>query len=856
MRQLFSRKINTQRAFFIFARLCFALFVLLTSLYLLMNYIPLTRNSIIKLALVGWLQVFVKYHPLLYWIALALASATLRTDLRRPETRRLAIGFILFHLGFGILLLFRPLLSELPEDGRSFVWSLIALFPLLWLVVIDYAGHDGRTKWPERDRRQLAFSTAALSALFLSLLYVAVFYLRYVEKGIVSFRRTEMLVAVGWSIASHLLIFTLIFVVIKMLHAVSGKFSAPARVEFLLRHILASILGMLIFRKVIFAAISFNNTSADLFSISISLTLAAFLSGLILRLRSSRTESTPEAVGSKFRWLTNRQSLWLMSALCLAYLIFVALLAYAIPASIATTDWNSLMQHLSVILVWILTFIFFSKVRRAARVPQYSILVLLLIATASVGGYRAMNLSRSVLPNFLHDQNLDPEVLLEQYAGYDISFGIAHKILSPAEVDPEESTPERDAFYQFLEQNTEISPSIKLEPVEIKLVDEWKPAEGKRPNVFIFVIDSLRRDYLSPYNASVSFTPSIEKFSHDSIVMENAFTHYGGTALSAPSIWTGALQLHKLKTEPDYASNSLQNLVEADGYESFVTIDPHFAPLIKPTPSLTELDQGRDWMQHEFCRTIEELEQKLDQRQAKERPVFAYTQPQNVHLIALKNSGYVAPAGEDYPGFDTVHAARIKQMDACFGKFIQHLKSRGLYDDSIIILTSDHGDSLGEEGRWGHGPSVFPEVIRVPLIIHLPPSLEKNLVWDTKEISFLTDITPSLYYLLGHRPLHKSEIFGRPLFTETEEERKEYLRETYLVASSYGPVYGILRHNGDSLFIADAANDKEYSYDLTGDFRGAQKRLTPGMRADNEALIRRYIQSISQFYNFDQSRKR
>lgn len=850
MTNLFNRTINSQRIFLVLTRLCFGLFVLLTSLYCLMNYIPLTRNSIIKLALVGWLPVFVKFHPLLYWIAFGLVSTTLGADLRRAKTKRLARGFIAIHLCFGVLLLFRPLLTQIPEDERSFIWSVIALFPLIWIAVIDYVGHHDQVKWQKSGARRLAFTTVALSALFLSLLYVGVFYLRYVERGIVSFRPTEMFVAVGWSVASHLLVFTLIFVVLKLTQAVSGRFSNPSKVQFFLHNLLASMIGMLIFRKVIFSAISFNNHSADLFSVAVSIALAAFVSGVMLRLRSSPPETMFETDNSRPPFITKSQSLWLARAFGMACLALIAVLAYAIPVNIATTDWNSLIQHLSVIMVWILSFTFFWKVRRGARGRQYSVLVLLFIATASVGSYKALNLSRPGLANFLRDQNLDADSLLEQYAGYDISFGVARKILSPAEVDPDESRPERDAFYQLLQQNTEISSAIKLEPAHINLVDELKPAPDKKPNIFIFVIDSLRRDYLSPYNPAVSFSPAIEKFARSSIIMENAFTHYGGTALSAPSIWMGAMQLHRLMTEPNYASNSLQRLVETDGYESFVTIDPHFAPLIKATPSFTELDKGRDWMQHDFCRTLDELEQKLDQRQSSERPIFAYTQPQNVHLIALKNSGYSAPPGEDFPGFDAVHASRIKEMDNCFGKFIQHLKVRGLYDNSIVILTADHGDSLGEEGRWGHGPALFAEIIRIPMIIHLPTELQKSMVWDAQRIAFSTDITPSLYYLLGHSPIINDPIYGRPLFTATEQEQKQYLRDSYLIVSSYGPVYGILRNNGRSLFIADALNDKDYFYNLADDPKGTRSRLNTTLRAENEQLIRQHIEAINRFYKF------
>jgi arylsulfatase A-like enzyme len=187
-------------------------------------------------------------------------------------------------------------------------------------------------------------------------------------------------------------------------------------------------------------------------------------------------------------------------------------------------------------------------------------------------------------------------------------------------------------------------------------------------------------------------------------------------------------------------------------------------------------------------------------------------------------------------------------MDGCFGELIKHLKSRELFDNSIVILTSDHGDSLGEKGKWGHSYWMFPEILRVPLIIHLPARLQKYPAWNPKSIAFTTDITPTLYYLLGHRPITRNALFGRPLITLTETEQTEYLQKSYLVVSSYGPVYGILGGDGQSLFIADAVNEKNYFFNLADDPRGTRNRLTDAIRGENEKLIHDLVVSVNQFY--------
>jgi arylsulfatase A-like enzyme len=842
------RDVLTQRVFFICARLCYGLFILLTSFYCLLVYMPFTRHSVIEWSLVRWLPAFVKFHTLLYWLVAGFLTTTLLPDIRRPETKRITMGFIGLHGLFGILLIFRPLLSDLPVDERSFIWSLLALFPLLWLAAIDYSNHHYESQRTEQSEGHFNYCSVILSSVFLSLLYVGVFYLRYVRKGIVQFRWTEMLVVVTWSIASHLLVFTLVFVVLKLIRLISGRFSEPSKISFFLYNFLASIIGMLIFRKVIFAAISFNNYYADVFSIIVSLSGTAFIFGLCLRLRGLGAQTAYEEVQSvSARWTFNRKSLRAVRALCL---VTVAIAAYALPASVASTDWNSLGQMMSVILIWLLTCALFWRIKLNKQVKQYSPLALLLIAVVSFGAYKILSASESRWPNILHDKELEVGVLLERYANYDISFGLARKLLSPAEVESGESLPDNREFFDFLRHNTNLTSSSAVGPVAVNLVNELKPTSNKKPNIFIFVVDSLRQDYVSPYNNMVSFTPAIQSFARESVVMKNAFTHYGGTALSEPSIWVGGMQIHKQFVEPFYPLNALQKMLEVDEYESFITVDPILEKIVKPSPGIVKLDEGTDWKRYDFCNTLQELQQKIDDRPDQQRPIFAYSQPQNIHLVALKSSGYTAPQGEDFSGFEADHASQIKRMDNSFGKFIQYLKARGLYDNSIVILTADHGDSLGEEGRWGHGSLLYPEIIRIPMIIHLPTELRKSMVWDDEQITFSTDITPSLYYLLGHAPIIASPIYGRPLFTTTAEEQKQYQQDSYLLVSSYGPVYGILGDKGRSLFIADALNDKEYFYNLADDPKGTRNRSTAALAARHEQLIRQHLEAINQFYKF------
>ena len=110
-------------------------------------------------------------------------------------------------------------------------------------------------------------------------------------------------------------------------------------------------------------------------------------------------------------------------------------------------------------------------------------------------------------------------------------------------LDTDQALPGDAEFYAFLRANSSIK--VPLRPVDIDFARNLKPnslpADGSLPNIFLFIIDSLRRDYVSAYNPQVTFTPRIAAFAKDSFTYDRAFSRYGGTGLAVPSIWAGAL---------------------------------------------------------------------------------------------------------------------------------------------------------------------------------------------------------------------------------------------------------------------------------------------------------------------------
>jgi len=831
---------NIPRLLFAMARLGWVLFLVLTSGYCLLTYIPFTYHEINLGGLFPWLTTFAKYHAYVYWGAFLLVALTLLPDLKNRKTKALTVGFLIFHAVAGVVLLVHPLLANLSNSLSSLVWSLVALVPLAWVAAIDWVGYADRLIWADagsvEDHR--VFRAAWQSAVYVPLVYAAIFSIRYLHAANQLFGGRERLVVLVSSLIDHLVIFMAVFVTVNLVRAVARFFPKPFRVEFLLCNTAAVFVIAAVLGSLVLSAVSFGGALSKAFAVTAALCLAVANAGAAVRFY--RPASGPVESGLAllllpitFGRLSTRRARWV-------FLAALPVVAYVLAARAAVMDWNYMLQKLAVLLVWAAAFAgFYALAPRFPKKP-FPIFALLISAAATVGVRETLKAAETRWGARLAGSQRG-EALLDNYAGYDVSFKLIHDMLTPLGSG--------NTFYRFLSQNTNLPQSARASPVEVNLVETLTESDGPKPHIFIFVVDSLRRDYLSCYNPSVPFTPSLDAFGRESTVMENAFTRYGGTGLSEPSIWVGGMLLHKQYVTPFYPMNSLQKLVQAEKYQSYVTKDPILSVVTGPWPSLIELDQASSGMNYDFCRTLQELTGKLRARRETSRPIFAYTQPQNIHISVINREGRTVPPGESYPGFDAPYASRVRRLDGCFGEFIKFLKSSGLYDQSIVIVTSDHGDSLGENGRWGHAYTIFPEVVRVPLLIHLPPAVKTGLAFDPRAAAFLTDITPSLYYLLGHRPIARNEVFGRPLFTLSPEEQASYRRDWQMLASSYGPVYGVLR-NGRSLFIADAVNYQDYFFDLGGSAAGTSAPVTPSIRNDNERLIDDEILAINRFYKF------
>jgi hypothetical protein len=818
------RTLSALLARFFFLSLC-----LLAGIYCLLAYIPWTYQAVLKFNMVAWLPAFLRWHPWLLLGAL-LANATVdglfRGGYQDTLMRRAFYGL---QAGAALIMGIHPLLPRLENTPASYGYALAFIASILALGILDLVADRKRMAWFQgegAEGRRLLVASAATAA-YLVLVYLATAFIKVrLIPGLVSIHPIEPFL---WSLPGHLLIFLMAAVGVLAIEALGRLFHRPGA-AFVIWLLAGTGLLATLFEGVAFPALSFSGAPALLLALLLGLALMAFLGALALRFQPEDTPATSalDLLLSPLHRILDG-SWWLRAA----WFVGLAGLAALVAIQAAVFDWNFLFQKLGAALLWALAFgSFYAWAPRGAAHRGWDN-ALFLTTLAMVGLFRVADVAvRS-----------SGAGTIDSYFGYDASARLVRDALRPVEQAGA-------SIYKVLQRNSNISQDIRTDPVEVNLVPHLGPTPGPHPNIFVLVVDSLRQDYVGAYNPKVTFTPNIDQFAAENTVFRNAFTRYGATGLSEPSIWVGGMILHKQYVRPFYPMNTLQKLVETDGYQADIAMDNVLDVVVKRTPGLVELVKGTGTEDLRMCGIVQDLEAKLDHQGQDPRPVFAYAQCQDIHISVINREGKDVPGGGDYPGFYAPYASRLRRVDQCFGDFIRYLKAKGLYDNSIVVLCADHGDSLGEQGRFGHAYTLFPEILRVPLIVHLPVSLRGRMVADPARPAFLTDITPSLYYLLGHRPLAVDPILGRPLFTERLQEQDAYRQDHYLLASSYGAVFAILGGDGQSLYIADGVNFTDSYFDLSWDPKGTRNAVTPGLKAKYDAMILKDLAHLNAFYHF------
>jgi hypothetical protein len=808
-------------------KILFGAYFALTSLYCLLAFLPYTYYSLIKSPAYPWMPWFVRHHGLLFWLT-GLAAATAF----RPGKKRVTY-FVCFGVlaSVGIYLVIRPFLGGVESNKTAYFGSVVALWTII--VVVSLCGFENSTI-VESDasplKSHLSYPTGILLAAGVALISAAGARLHtYADTRSFSLHVGDIYLTF-WSVISHVLVAVILISILNLLRIGATKSSHPRTTRW-------SLLGLLIFGSLwtlsvrfLENALSFEGWLAHFFAASLAAALT--LLGFSVAQPFLGREGADSRAGSSPR----KTSLVIVSAL-------LAIFAMVLPTLVGGGDWNGIYESTFTLLFWII--LSFCVFRLRPRSGAYALKTVLATLVLSLLSYKSLAATDIFWAKPLGATDDDIQRSMDNYATRDVSFNLTYRLLG----NGARGEPCGD-LCRILREYTEVRGAQAR--FDLRLVNPLVPTRGERPNIFLFVIDSMRPDYLGAYNPKAAFTPNLDALARDSVVVRNVWTPYAGTSLSEPAIWAGALLLHAHFMQPFERLNSLEKLAKTDDYQMVVSYDEILREILSPSDDLIKLDTDKKlWNQLEVCSTVQQAESALDHRSDMARPILFYAQPKNVHQFARNDLPQAKAANwPPQPGFNYRVSFELHQVDDCMGSFIGWLKNHGLYDNSIIIVTSDHGDATGEFGRNSHSLVIYPEIMRVPLIVHLAKPMQGKFVHDDDRVSALIDVTPSLYYLLGHRPIVSNPLFGHPLLMETAEELHSYHRDDLFLASDVRAAYGLLADKGRYFYATYDSPAQSYLYDLAQDPNGEHNVLTNELKKRYDERVIEHLHEIADFYGY------
>ena len=311
---------------------------------------------------------------------------------------------------------------------------------------------------------------------------------------------------------------------------------------------------------------------------------------------------------------------------------------------------------------------------------------------------------------------------------------------------------------------------------------ESQKAPTKKPNVILIVCDAMRADHLGVYGYRRNTSPAIDRLSRESVLFKNAISQAPTTIPSVLQLMTGNfLQGEKI----DPKDITLAEALSQNGYATAAIVDNPNFELYNTGVARGFQDFYRNAVldstvegQHYKTKTPADVVTQTAIRWLKktsQRPFFLwlhyfdphdpYSPPYALDLPFvdehesawtgdIRNTFLYAPDREKRPYTETdrlhlidLYDAEIYYLNLCLQDLFDDLRKYGLYDESLIILTADHGESFGEHGTWFHGRSVFDSEIRIPLIIKLPAgSRRQETVAHPVQ---LINVYPTILSLLG-----------------------------------------------------------------------------------------------------------
>ncbi len=401
------------------------------------------------------------------------------------------------------------------------------------------------------------------------------------------------------------------------------------------------------------------------------------------------------------------------------------------------------------------------------------------------------------------------------------------------------------------------------------------PAEEEL--VLVLIVDTLRQDALGCYGREGAATPRIDAIAEEGVRFDQAISSSGWTLPSVASLLTGTWPtLHKATgkaTRLTPITTDLPSAAEVFRDGGFATIGFANAAFLSP---LLGLDRGFDLFDHRhaYNQEIRRADETIDAAlgaiaERRGQRTFALVHVFDVHLDYDPPAGFAdpfvagrtepppplsmrdclemardgaPPATKDVAYVRGLYQGEVAFVDRAVGRLVDGLDELGLWKKTTFVLLADHGEEFWDHGGFEHGHTLYDELIRVPLLLRLPPERRLGGLVIDEQVRTI-DVMPTLFALSGLKsPASFAGESMLPILAGSPQAPR--------VAFSQSTLYGAnkLSWRVDPYqLIYDLAADTEQPIELY-DFR-ADPLTRDDLVASRPEVAKRLHQDLARFYN-------
>ena len=394
----------------------------------------------------------------------------------------------------------------------------------------------------------------------------------------------------------------------------------------------------------------------------------------------------------------------------------------------------------------------------------------------------------------------------------------------------------------------------------VTTLERERPSEA--PDIVLVVLDAARADHVGAYGYPKPTSPNIDRLSEDSLLFGSVFATAPYTLSSMTTMLTGLSFVqhgvtgreHQL---PGTVTTLAEHLKEAGYRTSCLSANPNNSVALG-------LNQGCDvfeefWQNAQPPASLDPYRvsrRAIDELDVSEAPLFLmlhyvpphepYAPPSEFDIFGDENyggayegswetiraidDGTLEPTQADLDELVSLYDGNLRTGDDALGVVLDSLRRRARWNQTVVLVTSDHGEAFGEHGRMGHNTTVYDEMVHVPFVLRVPDDWLPDAV-DTASLASLADVTPTLLGLAGVES--RGRLYGQDLLAPrvTGERR--------VVSRSGGsrPMYGYRTQRWKAIL---GRNGEGELYDVAADPDEQTDRYVehPGTFACLDALLR------------------